>query len=237
MRHEQCHLSHRPCRHRACDPLLSRIPLGDTMQDQDDQGRQTADFEAAKSELSERLQREKQTATEALHDARDEITRKAADYASEAKEALFNKAEGTQRDVSANLKAFSGALRAASEHLANSDQRTASKLALDAAGGLERLSSSLKDKPFDEVLGEIRSFGRDNSGALIAGSVLAGLALGRFIKSSPPSASTGTPVQPGTGQASETGSNSRSAEALEPTPLRSDQSGDDWANARVEQNP
>ncbi|MER8974360.1 MULTISPECIES: hypothetical protein [unclassified Mesorhizobium] len=242
MRHEQCYLSHRPCRRRACNPLLPRIPLGDTMQDQDDQGRQTADFETARSELSERLQREKQTATEALHDARDEITRKAGDYASEAKQALFNKAEGTQRDVSANLKAFGGALRAASEHLANNDQRTASKFALDAAGGLERLSSSLKDKPFDEVLGEIQSFGRENSGALIAGSVLAGLALGRFIKSSPPSAQTGAPGQSGTGRAPETGPSSnesgwRSAEAVEPAPLGSDQSGDDWANASLERNP
>ncbi|MER9596166.1 hypothetical protein [Mesorhizobium sp. M0244] len=212
------------------------------MQHQNDQGRQTADFETAKSELSERVQREKQTATEALHDARDEVTRKASDYASEAKQALFDKAEGTQRDVSANLKAFSGALRAASEHLANNDQRTASKFALDAAGGLERLSSSLKDKPFDEVLGEIQSFGRENSGALIAGSVLAGLALGRFIKSSPPSSSTGTPDQSGAGRASETDSSSnefgrRSAEPVEPTLSRSDQSGDDWADASLEQNP
>jgi len=212
------------------------------MQHQDDQGRQAADFDTAKSELSEKFQQERQTATEALHDARDEITRKAGDYASEAKQALFNKAEGTQRDVSANLKAFSGALRAASEHLANNDQRTASKFALDAAGGLERLSSSLNDKPFDEVLGEIQSFGRENSGALIAGSVLAGLALGRFIKSSPPSASTGTSGQSGIAGASETGSNSnelgwRSAEPVEPTPLGSDQSADDWANASLEQNP
>ena len=67
------------------------------------------------------------------------------------------------------MKAFAGALRAASEHLANADQRTAAKFVLDAAGGLERLSSSLKDKPFEEVLGEIRAFGKDNSGALIAG--------------------------------------------------------------------
>ncbi|RUW56038.1 hypothetical protein EOA28_38520, partial [Mesorhizobium sp. M2A.F.Ca.ET.067.02.1.1] len=125
-----------------------------------------------------------QTATEALHSARDELTRKASDYASEAKQALFNKAEGTQHDVSASLRVFGGALRAASEHLANNDQRTASKFVLDAAGGLERLSTSLRDKPFEEVLGEIQSFGRENSGALIAGSVLAGLALGRFIKSS-----------------------------------------------------
>jgi hypothetical protein len=48
------------------------------------------------------------------------------------------------------------------------------------------MSSSIRDKPFADVLEEVRSFGRDNSGALIAGSVLAGLALGRFVKSSSP---------------------------------------------------
>ncbi|MEI8700834.1 hypothetical protein LRP31_21640 [Mesorhizobium mediterraneum] len=227
------------------------------MQREDDQGRKPADFETAKSELSERFQQETQTATEALHDARDELTRKAGDYASEAKQELFNKAEGTQRDISSNLKAFSGALRAASEHLANNDQRTASKLTLDAAGGLERLSSSLKDKPFEDVLGEMRSFGRENSGALIAGSVLAGLALGRFIKSSPPTAPTETQTRSQTGGGSETVSNSdengtRSADASEATPPRFNQprddragddlagddlAGDDWAGASLEQNP
>jgi F0F1-type ATP synthase membrane subunit b/b' len=150
--------------------------------------RPQGDFESAKNEIAEKLDQGKRTATEALHDARDEVTQKVGEYTSEAKEALFKHAEGTQRDISSNLLAFGGALRAASEHLANSDQRTASKFVLDAAGGMERLSSSLKDKPFEEVLEEIRTFGRDNSGALIAGSVLAGLALGRFVKSTAPSA-------------------------------------------------
>ncbi|TIL40000.1 MAG: hypothetical protein E5Y87_03535, partial [Mesorhizobium sp.] len=75
------------------------------MQREDDQGRKPADFETAKSDLSERFQQETQTATEALHDARDELARKAGDYAAEAKQALFDKAEGTQRDISSNLKA------------------------------------------------------------------------------------------------------------------------------------
>ena len=143
-----------------------------------------SNFDVAKTELVDKFEEGKRTATETLHDAKDEVARKAGEYAGEAKAALFEQAEGTQRDISSNMKAFGGALRAASEHLANSDQRAASKFVLDAAGGLERLSSSLKDKPFEEVLGDIRAFGRDNSGALIAGSVLAGLALGRFIKSS-----------------------------------------------------
>ncbi|MCV3209984.1 hypothetical protein OHD62_19265 [Mesorhizobium sp. YC-39] len=194
----------------------------------DDQGPKQADFETAKNELSDRFQQEKQTATETLHDARDELTRKAGDYASEVKQALFNKAEGTQRDVSANLSAFGGALRAASEHLANSDQRTASKFVLDAAGGLERLSSSVKDKPFEEVLGEIQSFGRDNPGALIAGSVLAGLALGRFIKSSPQSASAEAKRQSQTDWASPN-ENKTVQQAGEPA--------DDWSNANPGANP
>lgn len=143
-----------------------------------------SNFDVAKTELVDKFEEGKRTATETLHDAKDEVARKAGEYADEAKAALFEQAEGTQRDISSNMKAFGGALRAASEHLANADQRAASKFVLDAAGGLERLSSSLKDKPFEEVLGDIRAFGRDNSGALIAGSVLAGLALGRFIKSS-----------------------------------------------------
>ena len=130
------------------------------------------------------IERGQQTATEALHDTKEAIKQKAAGYVSEAKDALSEQADTVQRDISSSLSDLAGAMRAASEHLANSSQRDASKFVLDAAGGVERLSSSLKTKPFTEVVGELRSFGRENSAALIAGSVLAGLAMGRFLKSS-----------------------------------------------------
>ena len=193
-----------------------------------DQSGDRPDFDQARSELTDKIKQGKRTATEAIHDARDEISRKAGEYAGEAKDALFEQAEGTQRDIGSNMKAFGGALRAASEHLANADQRTAAKFVLDAAGGLERLSSSLKDKPFEEVLGEIRAFGKDNSGALIAGSVLAGLALGRLLKSSP------TPESSGAG--SSTAANSKSGVALGSDPFAADgpqdrdqKSSEEWA--------
>lgn len=153
---------------------------------QADQGQPGADFESAADEIAARLQEGKRSATEALHDARDEITRKATDYAAEAKGALLHRAESAQRDIGSNLTAFGGALRAASEHLANSQQTTASKFVLDAAGGLESLSNSLKNKSFEDVLGDLRSIGRGNAAALVAASVLGGLALGRFLKSSSP---------------------------------------------------
>jgi F0F1-type ATP synthase membrane subunit b/b' len=216
------------------------------MQGDADQSDLKADFESAKNEMADRLEEGKRTATEALHDARDQITRKASDYAGEAKDALLQRAEGTQRDISANLSALGGALRAASEHLAGADQQTASKFVSDAANGLDRLSSSLKDKPFQDVLGEIRAFGRDNSGALIAGSVLAGLALGRFIKSSAPSsASNGgaqqrggenggrnrSETQPGSSDPSE---DSYWANQSAPKPSRSDDPNDGWVDTSVE---
>ncbi len=147
------------------------------------------DFERVKVDVKEGLARGAQTANEALHDASDAIKNKAAGYMSEATDTLSEKAEDVQHDISSNLSVLAGAMRAASDHLANSSQLNASKFILDAAGGVERLSSSLKTKPFTEVVGELRSFGRDNSAALIAGSVLAGLALGRFLKSAPPKAS------------------------------------------------
>lgn len=159
------------------------------MQRDDDQGRAPTDFDKAASDVYERVSLEKQRTSELLHDARDELSRKAGDYASEATQALSEKAEETQRDIGSNLTALAGALRAASDHLANNDQRTASKFTLDAAGGLERLSTSLKQKPFGQVLEEVQSFGRQNPGVLFAGSLLAGLALGRFIKASSPTRS------------------------------------------------
>ncbi|TPI72563.1 hypothetical protein [Mesorhizobium sp. B2-8-9] len=156
------------------------------MQSEKDQDRKPTDFAKAKNEVSDRVKNETQSAGEALNDAREEVARRAADYTSEVQEALSERAQETQRDLGSSLAAFGGALRAASDHLANGDQKSASNFMRDAADGLERLSSSLKEKPFGEVLEDVQNFGHQNPGILIAGSVLAGLALGRFMKASPP---------------------------------------------------
>jgi len=76
------------------------------------------------------IRREAQSASEALHEARDEVARKAGEYASEAKAAAMEQAEVAQQDVSASLAAFGGALRAAGDHLAGSNQRAASQFML-----------------------------------------------------------------------------------------------------------
>lgn len=162
-------------------------------------GQQQADMNAAPSGAQDTIKREAQSAREALHDARDEVARKAGEYALEAKDAAMEQAEVVQQDVGASLAAFGGALRAAGDHLAGNDQRAAFQFVMQAADGIERFAGSLKNKPFADVLGDVRSFGRENSGALIAGSLLAGLALGRFVKSSGPASSGSKQPQQSTG--------------------------------------
>lgn len=151
---------------------------------QDDRGKNpTTDF----SDLQSTISKGGKKLSKAVGSAKDQLADKAKDVVAEGKQAVAAQGAAAQNNLSGAIAAFSGAIRAASEHLANSEQRGASKFALEAAGGLDRLSASLKDRPFEEVLSEIRTFGAQNPGVLVGGSVIAGLALGRFVKSSSPS--------------------------------------------------
>jgi len=152
-----------------------------------DQPEQTTDFSDIQSTISDSGKK----IGEAVGSAKDQLADQARDVLAEGKDALTGQAEVAQNNLSGAIAAFSGAIRAASEHLANSDQRVASRFALEAAGGLERMSASLKDKPFEDVLSEIRTFGWQNPGVLVGGAVIAGLALGRFIRSSSPAVGGG----------------------------------------------
>ena len=144
------------------------------------------DLSADLSNLAERMKGEALHATEAAHDAKDEVMRRAGEYAEQAKSAAAKQAETAQRGVADSLTAFSGALRAASDHLGGNHQSAASRYIGDAAGGIENVSEALRNKSIGEVVQQFRDFGRNNSGALIAGAMLAGVALGRFIKASAP---------------------------------------------------
>ena len=79
---------------------------------------------------------------------------------------------------------FAAAIRKAGDELAQNDQSLAAKMIKQAADGLEGVSRSLSDKKPEELLDAARHFGRENPVALGAAAVLAGLAVGRFLRSS-----------------------------------------------------
>jgi hypothetical protein len=114
------------------------------------------------------------------------VRRKASDLASEAKKGARQQAESMQGETSEALHAFADAARGAGDRLKKQDHGIAARLIDEAAGGLDHISRSLGQKRLDEVAEDVRAFGRRSPAAFMAASVLAGIALGRFLRSSAP---------------------------------------------------
>lgn len=117
-------------------------------------------------------------------DAVQTVKQEAATFAADAKEKAVEAAEQHKETATRTLGDFADAIRKAGEDLSSKDQSLAGRLVGQAADGLEGLSRSVSDKRPEELLEAVRDFGRRNPAAFVAGSVLVGLALGRFLKSS-----------------------------------------------------
>jgi hypothetical protein len=147
----------------------------------------SADQENIVSSNSEDFKRtfdkEAEAAKEVLKDAADASKKTISDIGSNAKTAAAKEAESVKREASVGLHAFADAVRSAGAKLGESDQGVAARMVQEAASGLERLSTSLGKKQLQDIIDDVRDFGRKNPTAFIAGSVLVGLALGRFVRS------------------------------------------------------
>lgn len=132
--------------------------------------------------LNQANQEQMEGAESTLSGTGGDLSEKVSELAGDAKEAVVRKAENVKQGLSGGLMALGGALRAAGNHLSESGQAGSSKFVGEAASGLERLAGSLENQPLGEVVDQLRTFGRDNAGGLFAGSMLAGFALGRLLK-------------------------------------------------------
>ncbi|MDZ5700204.1 hypothetical protein [Chelativorans sp. M5D2P16] len=108
----------------------------------------------------------------------------AAEMGTDMKQEALDRVDKAKRQASDSLHGFAEAIRRAGAELAEQDQGPAAQLLGHAAGGLEQFSSALGRKQFDEMIRDVRRFGRDHPGAFLAGSVLVGMALGRIAQGS-----------------------------------------------------
>lgn len=130
--------------------------------------------------LDKRLEAERQTLSQAASEAADTVKKEAKTLGSEARHAAEDQAEKVKEAAASNLDSFADALRAASDELSRSQPGPAAEMVSHAASGLETLTRSLHRKSTGEMVDAVRQFGRENPLGFLAGSVLAGLALGRF---------------------------------------------------------
>lgn len=112
------------------------------------------------------------------------VKQEAQSFANQAKEKASGQIEQHKETATRTLGDFANAIRRAGDELSQSDQSMASRLVQQAADGLENFSRTVADKRPEELLDAVRDFGRRNPMAFVAGSVLVGLAVGRFLKAS-----------------------------------------------------
>lgn len=118
--------------------------------------------------------------------ARQRVQGEAASFASSAREKAVDAIEERQHKVTGAIGDFAGAIRRASDDLNEHNQGMAAQLLTRGADSLEGLSHTLDGKSPGEMLNAVRDFGRRHPLAFIGGAVLAGLAVGRFVRSSMP---------------------------------------------------
>jgi hypothetical protein len=112
------------------------------------------------------------------------VAQETASFRDSAKDKALAQVEQKTQSATEKLGDFANAIRKAGDELAQHDQSIAGRIAKQAADGLESLSRTVSDKRPEELLEAVRGFGRSNPTAFIAGSILLGVALGRFAKSS-----------------------------------------------------
>jgi len=167
-------------------------PTGDTPE-------VAGDFAAAGG----RLKDEGKALSETMGEAKDAVAAQARELKDQVAGRLGDEAASVKEEAAAGLSAFSDALRAASSELSGKQLGFAGDMVQQAADGLGSFVRAIEGRSPGEMLDGLRSFGRQNPVGFIAGSVLAGFALGRLaavvpaVADSASSAGTGGPGRSG----------------------------------------
>lgn len=108
----------------------------------------------------------------------------AAGAGEKLKSRAIEEAEHRKNDAADSLHAFADSIRSAADDLSRKDQSAAARVVQEAARGLESLSRTVHDRSVVDASRSIADYGRRHPVAFVAGGLLAGLAVGRFLKAS-----------------------------------------------------
>ncbi|WP_131195728.1 hypothetical protein [Lichenihabitans psoromatis] len=135
----------------------------------------------------------KDQAAQAADDAKGSLTAMASDARGKLSEIVDDqKSAGAE-----HLSRFAKAAQSAAGELDEKNPQVA-RLVRDAASSIDRFADDLQHRDLRDVLEQVTTFARKQPVAFFAGSVLAGFALARFLKSDATPASTRTATPPAT---------------------------------------
>lgn len=107
--------------------------------------------------------------------------------ASDTRQQASQKLDQRKQEAAGTIHDFADAIRRAGDELGQRDRSMPARLASQAAESLEGISRAVADRSPGEMIDAARDFGRRNPTAMLAGSLLVGFAVGRFLRSTAPS--------------------------------------------------
>jgi uncharacterized protein YjbJ (UPF0337 family) len=114
----------------------------------------------------------------------DDLKGQARDLAGDAKARTRAVADRQKDAVAEQVHGFASALRSAADDLNQREQRFGAGCFEQVAEGLEQVSEALRRRDLADFVEGVEDFARRQPVAFLGGTLAAGLALGRFMKSS-----------------------------------------------------
>ena len=136
------------------------------------------------SEAADRARREAGSAREEAKHAGRSAREEAGHMADAAREQARSGAEQGKEAAAGSLDDFAAAVGKAADELGERDQSMAAHLVREMANGLGDASRSIHGRGVDEIVRSVASFARGRPTTFLVGAALAGVALGRFARSS-----------------------------------------------------
>jgi hypothetical protein len=106
--------------------------------------------------------------------------------AGKVKERVAGMVDERKAQATGSLQQIAGALREVGETLERNDLAPASALSQRAADQIERTAGYLQRRDFEGLVRDTRQFARNHPEVVVGTAVLAGLLIGRFLRSSSP---------------------------------------------------
>ncbi|MER0240099.1 hypothetical protein [Fulvimarina sp. MAC8] len=143
-------------------------------------GRSESDHHQA----DEAIRRETDAAKAEAKKSSDAIRDRAAEFSGQAKDRANKEAERGKESVAGGMNDFAAAVKKAADELGERDQSMGANVMREVASGLEDASRSLKGNSVQDLTRSVADFARRQPTAFLVGAALAGVALGRFARSS-----------------------------------------------------
>jgi len=139
--------------------------------------------------FTETIGREAGAASDALHGAKDQVKAKVAELGTDVQQVAFKQVGALQKNTADGINGFADSIEDAGRVFADRESARTARLMQEAASTLRGLGGSLANKPIADVVEDVRSYGRAHPTILVGGAMLAGVAIGRLMRSAPVSRS------------------------------------------------